>query len=130
MDGCIRPQIKPTIGSTDQILIFSEVFDPSLSQLTGMAKLFQYPNFVAEEWPHVLIWDLFVGRIIWSDGVQRGINTRLSLVFCNFIGPPGMLIYILTCLLSGKGIPTLGDDNTNTNTNTNEEEQWRRTMNT
>jgi Domain of unknown function (DUF4281) len=52
-------------GSLDQIKIFTEVFDPSLSQLAGMQKLFQYPNFVAEEWPHVLIWDLFVGRMIW-----------------------------------------------------------------
>lgn len=36
-------------GATDQILIFQEVFDPSQSQLAGMAKMFQFPNFVAEE---------------------------------------------------------------------------------
>jgi len=95
-------------GALGQVLIFQEVFDPALSQLSGMQKLFAIPNFVAEEWPHVLIWDLFVGRQIWIDGLERGINTRLSLAFCNFIGPPGLLIYVATCLLSGKGLPSMG----------------------
>jgi hypothetical protein len=102
-------------GALDQIAIFAEVFDPSLSQLAGMQKLFAYPNFVAEEWPHVLIWDLFVGRAIWLDGIQRGIDTRVALSFCNFIGPPGLLIHAATCLLSGKGLPSMGyqeDDET------------------
>eukprot|EP00546_Thalassionema_frauenfeldii_P006857 CAMPEP_0178919916 /NCGR_PEP_ID=MMETSP0786-20121207/14707_1 /TAXON_ID=186022 /ORGANISM="Thalassionema frauenfeldii, Strain CCMP 1798" /LENGTH=190 /DNA_ID=CAMNT_0020593909 /DNA_START=162 /DNA_END=734 /DNA_ORIENTATION=- len=95
-------------GALDQILIFKEVFEPSNSQLGGMQKLFQYPNFVAEEWPHVLIWDLFVGRMIWLDGLERGIDTRISLSFCNFIGPPGLLIHAATCVLTGKGLPPMG----------------------
>ena len=95
-------------GALDQILIFAQVFDPAQSQLAGMQQLFRYPNFVAEEWPHVLIWDLFVGRAIWLDGLERNVNTRLSLAFCNFIGPPGLLIHVLTCLWSGKGWPELG----------------------
>ena len=132
-------------GALDQVLIFQEVFDPSMSQLGGMQKLFAFQGFVAEEWPHgesftcfvartvecqqfpylfpplfvltvhavascpvVLIWDLFVGRAIWIDGLERGINTRLALAFCNFIGPPGLLIHVATCLITGKGLPTLG----------------------
>ena len=95
-------------GALGQVLIFQEVFDPSMSQLAGMQKLFEIPNFVAEEWPHVLIWDLFVGRQIWIEGLERGINTRLSLAFCNFIGPPGALVFVATSLLSGKGLPTMG----------------------
>jgi len=95
-------------GALDQVLIFREVFDPSLSQLAGMQKLFEIPNFVAEEWPHVLIWDLFVGRQIWIDGLERGIDTRLSLAFCNFIGPPGLLVHVATCLITGKGLPPMG----------------------
>jgi hypothetical protein len=78
-------------GSLDQILIFQKVFDPAQSQLDGMQELFSYKNFDAEEWPHVLIWDLFVGRMIWLDGLERGIDTRIALSFCNFIGPPGLL---------------------------------------
>ena len=95
-------------GALDQVLVFKEVFDPSLSQLGGMQKLFQFPNFVAEEWPHVLIWDLFVGRAVWLDGINRSIDTRLALSFCNFIGPPGLLIHAATCLLTGKTLPSFG----------------------
>lgn len=95
-------------GAVSQILIFTEVFDPSLSQLAGMQKLFAFPNFVAEEWPHVLVWDLFVGRAIWMDGERRGVDTRLALSFCNFIGPPGLLIHVAACLLNGKGLPDMG----------------------
>eukprot|EP00562_Extubocellulus_spinifer_P030649 CAMPEP_0178704336 /NCGR_PEP_ID=MMETSP0699-20121125/14121_1 /TAXON_ID=265572 /ORGANISM="Extubocellulus spinifer, Strain CCMP396" /LENGTH=114 /DNA_ID=CAMNT_0020351667 /DNA_START=237 /DNA_END=581 /DNA_ORIENTATION=+ len=39
-------------GALDQVLIFQEVFDASMSQLGGMQKLFANQNFVAEEWPH------------------------------------------------------------------------------
>jgi len=92
-------------GALSQIAIFGEVFDPSLSQLDGMMKLFNVRNFAAEEWPHVLVWDLFVGRIIWKDGLERDVDTRLSLSFCNFIGPPGLIIYAVTCLLGKKGLP-------------------------
>jgi len=92
-------------GALSQIAIFGEVFDPSLSQLDGMMKLFDIRNFAAEEWPHVLVWDLFVGRIIWKDGIERDVDTRLSLSFCNFIGPPGLLIYAVTCWLGKKGLP-------------------------
>ena len=102
-------------GALKQVLIFQEVFDPSMSQLAGMQKLFEIPNFVAEEWPHVLIWDLFVGRQIWIDSLERGIDARLSLAFCNFIGPPGLILYVATCLLSGKELPTMAykdDDST------------------
>lgn len=96
------------VGALDQIAIFKEVFDPSQSQLAGMQTLFQFPNFVAEEWPHVLIWDLFVGRAIWLDGVKRGIDTRVALSFCNFIGPPGLLIHAAICMATKKGLPPMG----------------------
>ena len=47
------------------ITIFADVFDPRNSPLDGMQRLFSLRDFVAEEWPHVLAWDLFVGRAIW-----------------------------------------------------------------
>ena len=74
-----------------------------------MVRLFQVRDFVAEEWPHVLIWDLFVGRAIWLDSLERNTPfTWASLLLTNGIGPPGMLLYILLCLGSGRGLPTLG----------------------
>lgn len=61
-----------------------------------------YPDFVAEEWSHVLTWDLFVGRYIWYDGLKKNINTVIPVLFCNFIGPPGLLIYWITCQWNGQ----------------------------
>lgn len=96
-------------GGTEPILIFGDVFDPAQNQLDGMVRLFQVRDFVAEEWPHVLIWDLFVGRAIWLDSLSRGTPfTWAALTLCNGIGPPGMLLYVLLCLISGRGLPTLG----------------------
>lgn len=96
-------------GGIEPILIFLDVFRPDLSQLDGMQRLFEVRDFVAEEWPHVLIWDLFVGRAIWLDGISRNVPFLApSLLLCNFIGPPGLLLYALTCSLTGVGLPPLG----------------------
>ena len=96
-------------GGTEPIKIFADVFDPSQNQLDGMVRLFEVRDFVAEEWPRVLIWDLFAGRAIWLDSLARGTPfTWSALLLTNGIGPPGLLLYVLICLISGKGLPTLG----------------------
>lgn len=60
-------------GATAPLLEFNDVFNPSKdSQAAFMNMVTNYPNFVAEEWSHVLTWDLFVGRWIWLDGLKRG----------------------------------------------------------
>lgn len=90
--------------STAPLLEFNNVFDPSGDpQAAFMNMVTNYPNFVAEEWSHVLTWDLFVGRWIWLDGLQRGIFTSHSVLLCNLIGPPGLLLHWITCQLTGKG---------------------------
>lgn len=81
--------------------VFNPLKDPEAAFL-GMTS--KYPNFVAEEWSHVLTWDLFIGRWIWLDGLKRGIFTSHSVLFCNLIGPPGLLLHALTCLITGKPI--------------------------
>lgn len=83
---------------------FADVFDPSGNPQRAMVGMMQYPNFVSEEWSHVLTWDLFVGRWIWLDGLKRGIFTSHSVLLCNLIGPPGLLLHWATCLV-GKGLP-------------------------
>jgi len=83
---------------TAPMLEFQGVFDPSptADPLKAMMGMMQYPNFVSEEWTHVLTWDLFVGRWIWMDGLKRGIFTPHSLLLCNLIGPPGLLLHFIT----------------------------------
>ena len=98
-------------GGTEPVKIFADVFDPAQSQLDGMVRLFEVRDFVAEEWPHVLVWDLFVGRAIWIDSLERGTPfTWAALLLTNGIGPPGLLLYTLLCLISGRGLPSLGYD--------------------
>ena len=84
---------------------FADVFDPSGNPQGAMMGMMKYPNFVSEEWSHVLTWDLFVGRYVWLDGLRRGIFTSHSVLFCNLIGPPGLLMHLATCLVTGKGLP-------------------------
>lgn len=84
---------------------FADVFDPAGDPQKAMIGMMQYPNFVSEEWSHVLTWDLFVGRWIWLDGMKRGIFTPHSVLLTNLIGPPGLLLHWLTCILTGKGLP-------------------------
>ena len=84
---------------------FANVFDLSGDSLGGMMTMMKYPNFVSEEWSHVLTWDLFVGRWIWLDGLKRNIFTPHSILLTNLIGPPGFLLHALTCLIQGKHLP-------------------------
>jgi len=94
---------------------FNQVFDPTGFPFTtapqaAMQHMMQYVNFVSEEWPHVLIWDLFVGRWIWLDGEKRGVFTPHSVLLTNLIGPPGLMLHFATCLITGKGLPPTTDE--------------------
>jgi hypothetical protein len=91
-------------GGTAPLEEFSGVFDPAGNPQEAFLGMMQYPNFVSEEWSHVLTWDLFVGRWIWLDGLKRNIFTSHSVLLCNLIGPPGLLLHWATCLVTGKGL--------------------------
>ena len=92
-------------AGTAPIAEFNDVFDPSGNPQAAMINMMRYPNFVSEEWSHVLTWDLFVGRWIWLDGIKRGVFTPHSVLLCNLIGPPGLLLHWATCIVTGKGLP-------------------------
>ncbi|KAL7473721.1 hypothetical protein ACHAXS_014288 [Conticribra weissflogii] len=92
-------------SGTAPLAEFADVFDPSGNPQNAMMGMMKYPNFVTEEWSHVLTWDLFVGRWIWLDGLRRGVFTAHSVLLCNLIGPPGLLLHFGTCLVTGKGLP-------------------------
>jgi hypothetical protein len=91
--------------------LFNELFNPATAGSPGIdiyRQLSEYRNFAAEEWTHVLVWDLFVGRWIWLDGLERGVFSRHSVLLTNLIGPPGLLLHLLTCAILGKGMPPSG----------------------
>jgi len=97
----VSASIGQPIG-TAPILEFNGVFDPNGDPQKAMMGMMRYPNFVSEEWSHVLTWDLFVGRWIWLDGLKRGIFTPHSVLLCNLIGPPGVLLHLATSIVTGK----------------------------
>lgn len=99
--------VSASIGQPDgtaPMAEFNDVFDPSGDPQKAMIGMMRYPNFVSEEWSHVLTWDIFVGRWIWLDGLKRGIFTPHSVLLCNLIGPPGLLLHWATCFATGKSI--------------------------
>lgn len=69
---------------TAPMVEFNDVFDPSGDPQKAMMGMMKYPNFVSEEWSHVLTWDLFVGRYVWLDGLKRNIITWHS-VTCEYL---------------------------------------------
>ena len=101
----LSTQGTPETG-TAPLELFNDLFNTEKDGLETYLKLGDYRNFVAEEWTHALIWDLFVGRFIWLDGRRRGIFTSHSTLLTNFIGPPGLLLHLATCVVVGKGLPS------------------------
>ncbi|GMH71743.1 hypothetical protein TrRE_jg1804, partial [Triparma retinervis] len=97
-------------GGTAPIAEFAGVFDPAGDPQAAMVGMMKYPNFVTEEWSHVLTWDLWVGRWIWLDGMKRGVFTPHSVLLTNLIGPPGLLLHVATGIVQGKGFPTEGKE--------------------
>ena len=95
-------------ADTAPLDLFNKLFDAREDGLATYLELGSYRNFAAEEWTHVLIWDLFVGRYIWLDGRRRDVFTSHSVLLTNLIGPPGLLLHLLTCVVLGKGLPDEG----------------------
>ena len=106
-------------GALEEAATFARVFDPTIpvtkwaddatyGPFEAFNEMLRNPNFVGEEWTHVLTWDLFVGRFVYLDALARGVpNLRLALLMINFTGPPGLLAYAASCFISGKGLPPI-----------------------
>jgi len=90
---------KPPEAGTAPIELFNNLFNPAIVYDRGIdvyLELGKYKNFAAEEWTHISVWDLFVGRWIWLEGRRRNIFTSHSVLLTNLIGPPGLLLHALT----------------------------------
>jgi hypothetical protein len=67
--------------------------------LTDIASLLGRPEGALIGWIHFLAFDLFVGRWIYLDSRERGINPWLMapiLLLTFGLGPCGLLVYLLT----------------------------------
>lgn len=96
----------PLIGL--YIYFIVTAIDPESAQALANPKLADIARFFGEEpaaatgWVHFLVMDLFVGRWIYWQGIEKQIWTIHSLIFCLFFGPVGLLSHIITAAISGK----------------------------
>lgn len=80
---------------------------PAVSQptLAGIAALLATPEGATIGWVHFLAFDLFVGRWIYLDSRERGINALLvsPLLFLTLmLGPCGFLSYLGLRAIAGR----------------------------
>ena len=74
--------------------IWPAVSNPELS---GVAALLGSPAGATIAWLHFLAFDLFVGRWVYLDGRERGVNAWLMapvLFLTLMLGPCGFLLYL------------------------------------
>lgn len=53
------------------------------------------PDAFVAGWTHYIAFDLFVGRWIWQDALDRGTTARLPLLLTWLAGPAGLSLYLL-----------------------------------
>lgn len=53
------------------------------------------PDAFLAGWTHYIAFDLFVGRWIWQDALDRGTTARLPLLLTWMAGPAGLSLYLL-----------------------------------
>lgn len=66
----------------------------NFTTLSGVTKLLGNRYGAITGWTHFLAFDLFVGRWIYFDSLERGKPARFSLFFTLMAGPFGLLNYL------------------------------------
>lgn len=60
------------------------------------------PGYAAQDWIHLIAWDLIGGRWIYLDGLNKKVPTWHSLIITFGGGPLGLLLHFATCRISRK----------------------------
>lgn len=53
------------------------------------------PDLFLAGWTHYIAFDLFVGRWLWEDALERGRSARLALLLTWLAGPAGLSLYLI-----------------------------------
>jgi Domain of unknown function (DUF4281) len=68
-----------------------DVMNPNLD---GLSKLLSQRQGTLTGWTHFLVFDLFVGRWIYLDSLERDKPARLAILGSFLAGPLGLLFYL------------------------------------
>lgn len=80
---------------------FKEIANPNLE---GIVKLLSDRQGAFAGWMHFLTFDLFVGRWIYFDSLERGKVARLSILLTFLAGPLGLLFYLRVARRKDKAV--------------------------
>ncbi len=61
----------------------------------AVRKALGEPDIFLGGWTHYIAFDLFVGRWIWQDALERGRSARLALFLTWMAGPAGLSLHLL-----------------------------------
>lgn len=67
---------------------------PSLDDPDALRTALGSPTAFLAGWTHYVVFDLFVGRYIWSAARERGRNDRLALFLTWMAGPAGLTLHL------------------------------------
>ena len=76
------------------------------NSLDALMKTFSVKEAVVAGWAHYIVFDLFVGAWIARDAQRIGLNQFVvapALILTLLVGPIGLLTYLLTRGISGRG---------------------------
>ena len=65
-------------------------------QLSDFTRIFAQEGAASASLAHILFTDLFLGKWIYWQGLEKKIFTPHSLVLCIFYGPTGLLSHLIT----------------------------------
>ena len=60
----------------------------------AVIKALATPETFLAAWTHYIAFDLFLGRWIWSDALETGVDARVPLFLTWMFGPAGMAVYL------------------------------------
>ncbi|KAI3976571.1 hypothetical protein MKX01_008429 [Papaver californicum] len=76
------------------------VLAPKAELLPGIAKMFSSEMTLASAWIHLLAVDLFAARQVFLEGLEFDVETRHSVSLCLLFCPIGIIVHVITKLLT------------------------------
>jgi hypothetical protein len=96
------------LGITYVVFLATEVATgdggmPSFDDPDALREALGSPTAFLAGWTHYIVFDLFVGRYIWSEARARGRNDRLALFLTWMAGPAGLTLHLARNAIDGAG---------------------------